>query len=72
GTYVHGIFDEKSVAMGFLRAVAYNAHKDVDLGNISGRKEYIEKQYEHLADVLEENLDIDRILAIMQLDTKQA
>lgn len=72
GTYVHGIFDEKSVAMGFLRAVAYNAHKDVDLGDISGRREYIEKQYEHLADVLEENIDIDRILAIMQFDTKQA
>ena len=72
GTYVHGIFDDKSAAEGFLRAVAANSHKDIAFGDISGRREYIEKQYERLADILEESIDVDRICGIMQLDTKKA
>ncbi|MBQ6575594.1 MAG: cobyric acid synthase [Lachnospiraceae bacterium] len=70
GTYVHGLFDERGISSGIIRILSDRAAKDIDLGGITGRREYKEKQYEHLADVLEESLDMDAICKIMKISSK--
>ena len=68
GTYVHGLFDEKDIAEGVIRAVAKACGRSVDTSGLKSRRDRLEEQYEHLADVLEESLDIEAVCRIMQIN----
>ena len=64
GTYVHGIFDAEGVAAALVRAVAAGK-KQIDTSCIRDYRDYKESQYEKLADVLEESLDMEAIYRMM-------
>ena len=67
GTYVHGLFDTKQMAAGIVEAVAKAHGTDIDVSHITDHREYKEKQYDMLADVLRESLDIHAIYRAMGL-----
>lgn len=65
GTYVHGIFDEGTFAENLINYIADK--KGIKAENkFTSFKEYKEKQYDILADMIEKNMDIDKILKIME------
>lgn len=66
GSYIHGIFDEeefRDALIGMLcrkKGIEYNGDRNVTL------KEYKEMQYNKLADILRENIDIKRVYEIIE------
>ena len=65
GTYVHGVFDEKGVAGKVLDALASKKNISVNTKGALGRKEYKEKEYDRLADMLRENLDMKKVYNLL-------
>lgn len=59
GSYVHGIFDELSSKI--ILALAKNKGIEINLNHFNF-EEYKQSQYEKLADSIEKNLDLDKIL----------
>ena len=68
GTYVHGLFDTKEIAAGVIDAVAKKAGKRIDTSGMIDMEDVNEKQYDALADVLRQRLDIDIIYALMGIE----
>ena len=68
GSYVHGLFDRADVCRGLIRAAAKRSSKDIDTDMIVDQARYRDAQYERLADILEENLDMDMIYSVMGID----
>ncbi len=65
GTYIHGVFDREGIAAAVVNALAEK--KDVVLsgGDASGHRDFKEKEYDRLAAILRENLDMDRIYSML-------
>lgn len=65
GTYVHGIFDEKEICEGFVKAAALR--KGIDPEKLRGvdYAELKEEQYDILADTIRQNMDMKRIYRIL-------
>ena len=60
GTYIHGIFDEAGIVPEILRALG---GEKVEQGeDVRALKE---KNYNRLAEVFEQNMDVDKILKII-------
>ena len=77
GSYIHGIFDEKNMALGFIKALAANKNKcgrlkDTEYKdfinnlNVIDDKAFKEEQYDALADTLRESLDMKKIYGILK------
>ena len=77
GSYIHGIFDGKNMALGFIKALATYKIKcgrmeDKDYKNfinnlnIIDDKAFKEEQYNILADNLRESLDMKKIYGILK------
>ena len=66
GCYVHGIFDEKLVSEGIVSAIL--KQKGYDTLQIEGKdwNSYKEEQYDQLADILRESLDMKAIYKMME------
>lgn len=66
GTYIHGIFDEEDFRSAFVKLVC--DRKGIEYSNIDkiSYKEYKEKQYDKLADILRESIDMDIIYKIIR------
>ena len=66
GSYIHGIFDREGIAAAVVNALA--ARKGVELsgGDASGHREFKEKEYDRLAAMLRENLDMERIYGMLR------
>lgn len=66
GTYLHGIFDEPQFRMAFVKMLC--ERKGIDAGAVSGIsfEDYREQQFDRLADVLRESLDMEAIYRILQ------
>jgi adenosylcobyric acid synthase len=66
GCYVHGIFDEKPVSEGIVSAIL--KQKGYDTLQIEGKdwNSYKEEQYDQLADILRESLDMKAIYKMME------
>ena len=66
GCYVHGIFDAPGCAEGFISALL--KRKGYDPSQIQARdwKAYKEEQYDRLADIIRESLDMERIYQIIE------
>lgn len=66
GTYIHGFFDENAVADAVISALF--EQKGLKMGEKSGLsfEEYKNIQYDRLADIVRENLDMDKIYEIMR------
>lgn len=65
GTYLHGIFDEEDFREAFLELIG--REKGIDVGKMQtiSYREYRQKQYDHLAAVLRESLDMDEVYRIL-------
>ncbi|MBR1737785.1 MAG: cobyric acid synthase CobQ, partial [Firmicutes bacterium] len=65
GSYVHGIFDSKEVTEVIINALAEN--KGIDMGKVKAydAQNYKERQYDILADVIRENVDMERIYKVV-------
>lgn len=66
GTYLHGIFDEPQFRMAFVKMLC--ERKGIDAGAVSeiSFEDYREQQFDRLADVLRESLDMEAIYRILQ------
>lgn len=67
GTYIHGIFDSGDIARRIIDILA--ERKGVSLGEkndtVSDYKQFKEKQYDILADMIRENMDMEAIYKMM-------
>ena len=66
GTYIHGVFDREGVAAAVAGALAADKGVTLSGGDASGHREFKEKEYDRLAAMLRENLDMDRIYAMLR------
>lgn len=67
GTYVHGIFDDLDYTRDFINKLRLKKGlKEIDEKNIETYESFKNKEYERLAKLLEENLDIESILSIIK------
>ena len=66
GTYLHGIFDE----IDFTRALLNNIREEKGLERIESKvtsfEDFKQNEYDKLADLLREHLDIEKIYEIMK------
>ncbi len=68
GTYVHGIFDEGTIALSVIRGLALRKGITVEELSMEEKLDYAsfkETQYDKLADTLREFLDMDQIYRIL-------
>ena len=66
GSYIHGIFDREGVAAAVVNALAEKKGVALSGGDASGHREFKEKEYDRLAAMLRENLDMDRIYSMLR------
>lgn len=66
GTYLHGIFDEEDFRESFLELLC--RRKGIDCGKMQtiSYQEYRQQQYDNLAAILRESLDMDAIYKILE------
>ena len=66
GTYIHGVFDNS----GFLRGIVNNIRKSKGLGRDNSKtmtfEEYKQREYDRLADVVRNSMDMDMVYKIMR------
>ncbi|MCM1284065.1 MAG: cobyric acid synthase [Muribaculaceae bacterium] len=65
GTYIHGIFDRGRVAAALVQALAEKKALSADISCMDYQA-FKEKQYDHLADVLSEYLNMEEIYGILK------
>ena len=65
GTYVHGLFDTKEALCGIVGAVAAASGKCVELSVVTDMDDYRNSQYDRLADVIRNSLDLNAIYKVM-------
>lgn len=66
GCYVHGIFDSPEAAKGISAALLKWKGYDADMAETMDLKAYKETQYDLLADIIRDNLDMKRIYEIIE------
>ena len=66
GTYVHGIFDKAQIVSALVGALADQKGITLENGDFIDYKDYKEKQYEKLADILSRYLDMEEIYGILR------
>ncbi len=66
GTYVHGIFDKAEVCTEILNALASLSGNHIEEYKALDYKAIKEREFERLADMIEDNLDMDCILKMME------
>ena len=66
GCYIHGIFDAPGCAKGFLGAVLKKKGYDAAHIQVRDWKAHKEEQYDKLADIIRESLDMERIYRIIE------
>lgn len=66
GCYIHGIFDAPEAARGFLGAILRSKGYDPDHITVPDWKAHKEQQYDMLADIIRENLDMDAVRKIIE------
>ena len=65
GTYIHGIFDDSETVKRIVRKLATMKGVDLSLDSVMDHRSLKEREYDRLADVLREYMDIDYIYHIM-------
>ena len=66
GTYIHGIFDNGGIAGTVVNALADRKGAALASCDELSRREFREKEYDRLADMLREHLDMDRIYSMLR------
>lgn len=66
GTYVHGVFDQGVTALALVKALAEKKGLVMEKTGCDDYRVYKEKQYDKLADILSEHLDMENIYGILR------
>ena len=66
GTYVHGFFDETGIAGAIVGALAARKGVTVETAGALSRRAYKEREYDHLADVIRQNMDMEAVYAMLR------
>ena len=66
GTYVHGIFDKKGIAKAVIDALAREKNVIIDDNGLMDYASFKEKEYERMADILREHLDMEKIYGMLK------
>ena len=66
GCYIHGLFDEGEVTGKLIQCLLKSKGLDADHIRVLDRKQYKEEQYDRLADIIRENLDMKMIYEIIE------
>lgn len=66
GTYVHGVFDKGKTASALVGELARKKGLAITGGDYMDYREYKEKQYDKLADILTEHLDMENIYGLLK------
>ncbi|MEG1804868.1 MAG: cobyric acid synthase, partial [Clostridia bacterium] len=69
GTYMHGVFDADKVAETILKSLAKRKNITVDFETINGA-EYKETQFDKLADMIRNSLDMKKVYEILGIKNK--
>ena len=65
GTYIHGIFDEIDFTRELLNSIREEKGLEKLQSNVTSFDEFKQNEHDKLADLLRENLDIQKIYEIM-------
>ncbi|MDO5387953.1 MAG: cobyric acid synthase [Clostridia bacterium] len=71
GTYIHGIFDEDEFRNALIKLLCKRKGIDPIENKEISYKEYKEREYNKLADIIRESLDIEKIYSIMGIDREK-
>ncbi|MBD5521389.1 MAG: cobyric acid synthase [Lachnospiraceae bacterium] len=66
GTYVHGIFDKAAIASALVGALARNKRIAIENESCVDYMDFKQKQYDNLADILSEYLNMEDIYGILR------
>ena len=66
GTYIHGIFDKSAIATALVTALSENKGLSVESKSCIDYKDFKEKQYDTLADILSEYLNMEEIYGMLR------
>lgn len=66
GTYVHGIFDKAAIATALVAALAENKGLSMEFQSCIDYKNFKERQYDTLADILSEYLNMEEIYGMLR------
>lgn len=66
GSYIHGIFDGEGIAAAVVKALADRKGVKLSGGDASSHRAFKEKEYDRLAAMLRENLNMDRIYGMLR------
>ena len=69
GCYVHGVFDKPEAAKGLARALMKEKGLDADCIKAVDLTAYKEQQYDKLAEIIRESLDMDAVYEILEKGT---
>lgn len=70
GTYIHGIFDEIDFTRTLLNTIRAKKGLEPITSEVKSFKEFKNKEYDRLADMLRENLDMEKIYEIVENSSK--
>ena len=66
GTYIHGIFDSTDIAETFVRSISKSERLPDGPGLFMDNNAFKEEQYDKLADIMREHLDMEFIYGILE------
>ncbi|MBR2540308.1 MAG: cobyric acid synthase [Mogibacterium sp.] len=66
GTYIHGFFDRGEIASEVVRSLAKSKGVKLTTGQVSDHRDFKEKEYDRLADILRAHLDMDKIYGMLR------
>lgn len=66
GTYIHGLFDRGEIAGTVVKALADKKGVKLSVDQASDHRAFKEKEYDRLADILRDSLDMDRVYAMLK------
>lgn len=67
GSYVHGLFDSREFVTGLVEALAEKKDIEINSDEVLDYKDFKETQYDYMADILREHLDMKGIYEILGL-----
>lgn len=66
GCYIHGIFDRAEMTQAFLSILMCQKGMDLEAIRTKDMAQHKEEQYDKLAEIIRENLDMERIYKILE------
>jgi len=66
GTYIHGIFDSEGIAEKIVTKLAADKGVTLPKQAFTGRKSFKEREYDRLADMIREHMDMDKVYGMLR------